>query len=199
MRSNICKIERDTKDLDAILRESEKVAVYNELTHKQSLQLRLLCEEIDGMLPNLIEDFDGYLWIEYENGICKVNVSITIPDLNTEKKSELIGIAKNKKNSAAVGLVGKIRNAIENFFLNGEVLRAFDTSAGGVEVSSGYSDGIDYSYHWTLEQYRSTVKNEARTEDWDELEKSVIASAADDIIVGIKGKQADIVIVKKFA
>ena len=56
MKSNVCKIENGTKDLDAILKESEKVAVYNDLTRKQSLQLRLICEEIDGMLPNIISD-----------------------------------------------------------------------------------------------------------------------------------------------
>ena len=40
MKSNVCKIENGIKDLDAILRESEKVAVYNELTHKQALHLQ---------------------------------------------------------------------------------------------------------------------------------------------------------------
>ena len=35
--------------------------------------------------------------------------------------------------------------------------------------------------------------------EWDELEKSIIASIADDVIVGVKGSQADIIIVKKFA
>ena len=73
---NICKIEKGTRDLDAILRESERVAEYNDLSHKQSLQLRLLCEEIDGLLPNIIEEFDGELWIEAEDGVCKINVSI---------------------------------------------------------------------------------------------------------------------------
>ena len=43
MKSNVCKIENGSKDLEAILKECEKVAVYNELTHKQSLQLRLIC------------------------------------------------------------------------------------------------------------------------------------------------------------
>ena len=43
MKSNICKIENGTKDLAAILKESEKVAIYNELTHKQTLQLSLIC------------------------------------------------------------------------------------------------------------------------------------------------------------
>ena len=64
MKSNVCKIEKGNKDLDAILKESEKVAVYNELTHKQTLQLRLICEEIDGMLPNIIDDFNGDFWMK---------------------------------------------------------------------------------------------------------------------------------------
>ena len=108
MRSNVCKIEKGTRDLAAILKESERVAQYNGLSHKQALQLRLLCEEIDGMLPNIIDDFDGELWIDFEDGVCKVNDCIKIPELNINKKEELIGIAKNKKNSAAVGIVGKI-------------------------------------------------------------------------------------------
>ena len=69
MKSNVCRIENGTRDLTAILEESERVAEYNGLTHKQALQLRLLCEEIDGMLPHIIDDFDGELWIEFENGV----------------------------------------------------------------------------------------------------------------------------------
>ena len=38
-----------------------------------------------------------------------------------------------------------------------------------------------------------------KAEAWDEIEKSVIASVADDVIVGVKGLQATITIVKKFA
>ena len=89
MKSNVCKIENGIKDLDLILRESEKVAVYNGLTHKQTLQLRLICEEIDGMLPNIIEDFSGDFWIDFEDGVCKVNVSIQFDEFNAEKKEGL--------------------------------------------------------------------------------------------------------------
>ena len=199
MRSNVCKIENGTKDLAAILCESEKVAVYNELTHKQTLQLRLLCEEINGMLPNIIGNFSGGFWIDFEDGVCKVNVSIRIPDFNAEKKDKLIGIAKDKKNSAVVGIAGKIRDAIENFFLDEAAAEAFDTSSAFLHLSTGYSEGVDYSYLWRLGEYRSSVTRDSKSEEWDELEKSVIASVADDVIVGVKGKRADIIVVKKFA
>ena len=205
MKSNVCKIENGTKDLDAILRESEKVAVYNDLTHKQTLQFRLICEEIDGMLPNIIDDFSGDFWIDFEDGVCKVNVSLRFEEFTAKKKEELVAIAKNKKNASATGICGMIRSALEDVFLEEDSFGGGDMSLESRYFVTEYYNnmdwysGADYSCLWTLEHYRSTVKKEEKTEKWDELEKSVIASVADDVIVGVKGKRADIIIVKKFA
>ena len=199
MKSNVCKIEKGNKDLEAILKESENVALYNGFNHKQTMQLRLICEEIDGMLPNIVDDFDGDFWIEYEDGVCKVNLSVKIPEINAKKKEELINVSKSKKNAAAVGIVGKIRNAIENFFLGGESSDDFASSAGLFYMSTEYNESVDYSGLWTLNTYRDYVKQENQEDAWDELEKSIIASLADDVIVGVKGKRANIVVVKKFA
>lgn len=195
MKSNVCKIINGQRDLTAIFKESESVAQYNGLTHKQTLQLRLLCEEIDGMLPNLIDDYEGALWIEFENGVCKIKISVEIPQLDSGKKEELIGIAKNKKNAAATGIVGKIRNSIEDFFMKRETVDSFALAMSSV----GYSEGVDYTYLWVLDEYRNSVEKEKQAEAWDELEKSVIASVADDVIVGVRGRCAEIVIIKKFA
>ena len=162
MKSNVCKIEKGTRDLEAILKESERVAEYNGLTHKQSLQLRLLCEEIDGMLPNLINDFEGDLWIDFEGKVCKVNVSIKIPEFTADKKDELIGIAKNKKNAAAVGIVGKIRSEIENIFLDERALQLSTMSTGTIQLTTGYTVGVDYSYIWSLGQYKTKVDKEEK-------------------------------------
>ena len=199
MKSNVCRIDNGTKDLAAILRESEKVAVYNELTHKQAMQLRLICEEIDGMLPNIVDGFAGDLWIEMEDGVCKVFVSVRIDEITYEKREDLVAVSRNKKNSAAVGVVGRIRAAIEEVFLDEDLRGSGDMLCESRYLMAEYYERMDYSSMWSLEQYRSTVKKEAKTEEWDELEKSVLASVADDVIVGIKGRQADIIIVKKFA
>lgn len=199
MKSSVCKIEKGTRNLVAILKESERVAEYNGLSHKQALQLRLLCEEIDGMLPNIIDDFEGELWIDFEDGVCKVSVSIRIPEFNTDKKEALICLAKNRKNAAAVGIVGRIRNAIENFFLDEERMETLSLSTESFGLAHGYCEGVNYAYLWRLEEYRNAVHQEEQEEAWDELEKSVIASVADDVIVGVKGKCAEITVIKKFA
>jgi hypothetical protein len=205
MKSNVCKIENGTRDLENILKESERVAEYNGLTHKQALQLRLLCEEIDGMLPNIIDEFEGDLWIELEDGLCKVNVSLRFDKFTPEKKDGLVEIATNKRNAAAVGIVGRIRSALEDVFLGGDDFGGAEAGHFVTEYSHGVdqfngmgSANVDYAYLWSLDQYRSTVDRSERAEEWDELEKSVIASVADDVVVGVKGKRADIVVIKKF-
>ena len=196
MISSICKIQNGALDLDEILKESQKVSEYNDLTTKQSLQLRLLCEELNAMLPNIISDFSGDFWIESQNGEYKVNACIDIQEFTVAKKQELINIAKNKKNAYAVGVVGKIRSAIENLFLDKDTFEAYN-------MAMPFNDGVCYSvgaetmYSWSLDKYRQGVKQE-NVEDWDELEKSIIANLADDVIVGVKGKKATITIVKKF-
>ena len=151
------------------------------------------------MLPNIIDDFEGELWIDFEDRVCKVNASIQIPEFNIDKKEGLIGIAKNKKNDAAVGIVGKIRDVIEDFFLDNERMEALALPAGSLGFGTGYSEGVDYAYLWRLDEYRSSVKKEEQAEAWDELEKSVIASVADDVVVGVKGNRAEVIIIKKFA
>lgn len=199
MKSNVCKIDKGIKDLDAILKECEKVAVYNELTHKQALQLRLLCEEIDGMLPKIVDDFDGALWIDFEGNVCKVNVSIELADMTIDKKDDLIAIAKNKKNAAAVGIVGKISCAIDDFLLAEEAVQTYTMASESFQMATGYNEGVNYEYLWSLEQYKKQISQTQQDEAWDELEKSVIASVADDVIVGVRGRHVDIVVIKSFA
>ena len=158
--------------------------------------MRLLCEEIDGMLPNIVNGFCGDFWIDFEEGICKINVLIEFDEFTTDKKKELIKIAKNKKNTQAKGLFGKIRSALEDFFLDSDGNRAYDL-AWQFNYANEYCVGMDYSCLWSLKQYKNDAPKEEKQE-WDELEKSIIASIADDVIVGVKGRIANIVVVTKF-
>ena len=48
---------------------------------------------------------------------------------------------------------------------------------------------------WSLSRYQ--LQKDAKEEEWDELEKSVVAKLADDITVGVKNGKVELVIKKK--
>ena len=55
------------------------------------------------------------------------------------------------------------------------------------------------SLEWTLTQYKKSLgKAENATEAWDELEKSIVASIADDIGISIAGNRVEMTITKSF-
>ena len=62
---------------------------------------------------------------------------------------------------------------------------------------SGYQKLAGESLIWTLDTFRKEA-NEKKGEPWDELEKSIIANIADDVIVGVEGKRVEIVVKKAF-
>jgi len=53
------------------------------------------------------------------------------------------------------------------------------------------------AYAWSLQKYR--VKSEEKKDEaWDELEKSIIANIADDVLVSLNGKSVEIIVKKTF-
>ena len=67
---------------------------------------------------------------------------------------------------------------------------------GSSNVPRIYSD--TWSNVWSLYSYRQQAGDDKGSEKWDELEKSIIANLADDVIVGVIGKNVDIIIKKNF-
>ena len=192
MRSNICKLEKGTRSLDAIFLESEKVAVYNELNHKETLQLRLLCEELVNMLPSIISDFNGEFWIENQENDYRLCVKVSVENMDFDTRERLIKVSKNNKNAAVVGITGKIRAVFDYMAMGSQ--DPMISPAGRY----GFSTSIDFSQIWSLQQYKSSVQND-EGEEWDEFEKSIIAKIADDVTVGVQGKSVNMIIKKKFA
>lgn len=195
MKSNICPINKKS-GLKEILSEVDKVSKYTGLTAKESFRLRLLAEELSGMLPELVKNFDGNFWVENEEKKFELHVELLVDSMDKEKKDALIEVSKNKKNSSAVGFMGKIRDIAENMLLYSEGYAGpimNDFLVDGYTTGSGYT----YSYSWTLDHYSNYCETEKK-EKWDELEKSIVAKLADDVIVGVKGKKVDIIIKKAF-
>ncbi len=187
--------------------ELEKFAGYQELDHKETLRLRLLAEEMLGMLGGIVGDYGAYFWIEGE----KKNVALHLDayvEMDLDKKEELLSVSSSGRNMAAKGLMGRIRDLMENCLLNYDDISQYAADSGmNLMPGDDYSmmnAGMDWtSYSWSLDRYRLDVEahhmeDTAAEEAWDELEKSIVAKLADDVQVGIRSGKVELVIRKRF-
>ena len=194
MKSDVCKIEKGATVLDDIFTESEKVARYNELGHKETLQLRLLCEELVNMLPTIISNFSGEFWIENKDNYYELCLKVLVDNMDIATRERIIKISKSNKNSSVVGITGKVR-AVFDYMVMGETDPMLSPAG-----RYGFSASIDFSQTWSLQQYRDGVKDSDGNEsEWDEFERSILVKLADDVVVGVKGKSVNVIIKKKFA
>ena len=192
MKSDVIKISRDADNLNKILFETKKTTEYASLDTKQTIRARLIAEEFVGMLKELSQDFEGEFWIEREglsfSYIAQLHIN-EVMDMQTKRK--FIEISSNKKNAAAKGIMGKIRDVVENMLYPENAMYSASFISYQLETSVLLDD------QWTLNRYRDAERN--NEEPWDELEKSIIANIADDVIVAVKGNNVEISIIKNFA
>ena len=209
MKSNICKLNKDLTCLENVLSEVEKVTAYNGLEEKKALRLRLLAEELCGMLPGLVENFSGEFWAENDEENYELHVELKAEGMTIELRDELISVSKSGKNAAAKGVMGKIRAVAETMLLAATdptllpQLPAGEFYDGhGFNMGFGYVDPtvaaeIGYVYSWSLYSYKAAVC-ENEEDAYAELERSIVAKLADDIIVGVRGKNVEIIVKKLF-
>ena len=207
MKSNICKLNEDLTCLEAVLAEVEKVTKYNALEGKKALRLRLLTEELCGMLPGLTQNFDGEFWTENDGNHYELHVKLQAEDMNLALREELLAVSKSKKNAAAKGVMGKIRAVAETMLLVAADPALQELTAGEYYDYHGFNMGFGYInppfnvetgyvYSWSLFNYKTAV--EEKEDEYAELERSIVAKLADDIIVAIRGKNVVIVVEKSF-
>ena len=207
MKSNICELNRDLSCLKTVLAEVEKVTAYNGLEEKSALRLRLLAEELCGMLSGLIENFSGEFWAENEKDNYELHVELKADDMSIELRDEIISVSKSGENAAAKGVMGKIRAVAETMLLKvfeptdpAPIGQVFDYN--GFNMGFGYIDPAlsqeaGYIYSWSLSNYKTAVE-ETEEDAYAELERSIVAKLADDIIVGVRGKKVEIIVKKSF-
>ncbi|MBR2824039.1 MAG: hypothetical protein IKE24_10180 [Clostridia bacterium] len=198
MKTDIVKVSSWEDQIGSVLVQVEKVAAYKELTPKQTLHLRLLAEEMMGMMRSITGHMYGDFWIEDENQVYELHLQVrTVMD--SEKREQLLSASSSGKNESAKGLMGRLRD----FFDRGG--DADVTSyASPLMLSGMYEDTTTptLNWDWSLDRYVEAYRNEhnitrEQKEAWDELEKSVVARVADDVSVSIRGGTVEMVLVKK--
>ncbi len=198
MKSDVCQITSDVSSLTAILNETEKSATYSKLDKKQSLRLRLLAEELVGMLPELLSFSNGGFWVESEGSNFELHTLLNPNEaMNSENRDKLLSVSKSGKNAAAKGIMNKIKLAAQFMMIDYNDA----VSNTGVEYeffNMGFGDPQYLrSVTWSLQNYRANTEQK-KGEPWDELEKSIVANIADDVVVALNGKSVEIIVKKSF-
>lgn len=208
MQTDKIALRSDGTGFAEAVEEASKFAVYTGLDHKQALRVRLLAEETIGMVEAITGDFTADFWIESDKK-CAVRICLTANTaMDYVKKKELIEASSDKKNTAAKGFMGKIRQLIENGLYSIDEVGSLQSdysdmvymNLGMCEVAPG-STVHAVNFMWSLESYKNSVsiasEDKAKEEAWDELEKSVVAKLADDVRVGVSGNTVKMVIEKR--
>ena len=199
MKTDVISVSSKGTQIEKALIQADKVAAYKEMSKRNALHLRLLTEEMMGLMRSITGDVTGKFWIEDQDGVYELHLQ-TEKWLTSEKREQLLAVSTTGRNAAAKGLMGRLRN----FFEIGadEDVLAFTNPLilpGMYEQTS--TPTMDWE--WSMVQYEEALasykpeKEETVLEARDELEKSVVAHVADDIKVGIKGRIVEMTIIKK--
>ena len=180
------------------------------LDSKDAMKCRLLVEETLGMVKAMTEEFIAYLHMEGTESEFKVELTAKTK-MNAAKKEDLLSVSSSGKNVAVKGFMGKISEIIENGILNfGDMMNLQDMYGSGalpygdMGMANSVESPLDAYFVWSLHEYRSNLRvekeeNEVAKEAWDELEKSIVASIADDVLVGVRKDHVTMTIIKKLS
>lgn len=205
MVSDKFMVNSDAERMAASRYATESFAWKAKLDKRNTLRLDLLVEETLGMVKATLEEFYGQLWFVEKDGVCEIHLEVT-GDMDSGRKRELIDLSSSGTNAAARGFmsrVGEVITSILHGLGNSIDMYGQETIRYGV-VHTPYTaaPGMDMTPIWTLQSYRSDLE-QARDRDraaeaLEDLEKSIVASLADDIVVGVKGDRVDMIITRKF-
>lgn len=193
--------------IEKALEEAERFAQYENLDAEQGLYIRLLSEEMMGLVRGITGGFEGKFWLEGADGECRICLRADTY-MDRQKKKKLIALSGSGKNESSVGIMEMIRNLVVNAINDpdsvDELQNEYDDGSVMYGMMGARSDGsIDaMDFEWSLLQYRSMVEKEKQQkkaeEAWDELEKSVVANIADDVRVGVRGDIVEMTIIKRY-
>ncbi len=207
MKSDVIQIQSDLTGREEAMQAAEGFIKYNGFEGKDAMHIRLLTEELVSMVNGIMDGFRGDLWFESEktkDGVC-CNICLSANrSVDPAQEEQMLSVASSGKNENARGILGKIRESFrvsvqhsaDGVYMN-EYTAANNWYSMGANSCEMSGSGMKAAY-WSLTSYRMNLGSDkaSAAEEWDELEKSIIASLADDVKVWLKMETTEVVIEK---
>ena len=201
MKTDVITVSSRGKQMEKALEQADKVAAYKGLSAKDALHLRLLTEEMMGLMRSITGEKEGTFWIEDQDGEYQLHLKVRAM-LTSEEREQLLAVSSSGKNESAKGLMGLLRDFFD--WGSDADLSAYSSPLllpDAFEQSS--SPMLDWE--WSMSRYERALSSQmeqgdqAVKEAWDELEKSVVSHVADDVKVAIRSGTVEMIIIKKLA
>lgn len=200
LKTEQIKVTSAGAGMEEALQLTEKFGLESGLERKENLRLRLLAEELFGMMRSIVGEVEAFYWIEGEDQKFDVHMEGEVV-LNQDVRKKLIEVSTRHENAAAQGFMGELRDMIGAAMLpKGESPSMLSLGLMTMGSPSGYMASSG-SYSWSLNKYREELQaaeDKEAKEAADELEKSIVASLADEVAVRIEGSQVEIVVTIAF-
>ena len=196
MKFKVYSINNENNYTDAIVKEAGKVAAYSELDERAAASLKLLSEELCGLLPGFAEKYHGEFWIEGEEQSFELHVSLEVDEVSQTLQKERKALLDAKSKNGRVSLVEKMREALDRIAVkaaNSPENKYYfeDMQTNHKPISQAHSKH-SYSKMWILSRHN------ASDDVMSALEKSIFASLADDVLIGVVKNKIDIIVLKAF-
>ena len=201
MKTDVISVSSRGSRMETALAQAEKVAAYKGLTGKDALHLRLLTEEMMGLMRSITGETDGLFWIEDREEMYELHLQVRTR-LSGDKREQLLSVSSSGKNESARGLMGRLRDF---FYWDGEEDLTIGDSTLLLPDAFEHSSSPTLDWEWSMKRYETALytrveqNDPAAKEAWDELEKSVVKNMADDVKVFIRSGVVEMVILKKLA
>ena len=180
VRSSIVNVSSSGKGADEALAMTERLSTDSGLDKKDKLHLRLINEELIGLLQSLKGDVGAEYYLEVSGQDYELHLNAEV-ELTPEMKNKFIA-SWSKENTESKGFSGRLKEVIGSALISRK----------------------DPVLYWSMGDYKEEIERKARFKDngssnaMDELERSIIANLADDISIKIEGNRVEIVVYKKF-
>ena len=174
MKSDVIKIDNSGNGFQDALIQTTKSAQFRNLSHKETLQLRLCAEEMLSLARSVTGEMQASFWVESTGKQFDMHLS-TKTVMDREKRENLLASATSRKNEAASTFLGKLRDAFEQAMLS------------------------DVTYSIPEDALDDLANHPLEIPEWDEYEQSILRKVADEVKIAIRGDMVDMTITKKYA
>ena len=192
------------ESVEKALTATEKFGKDSGLSRKEILRLRLLAEELFGLMRGIAGDVAGYYRVERESMNFMLHLRASV-SLTKEMRQQFAAVSSTDK-SAPKGFMDRMRDMIGVMLLPTETGTESAAPEGVMGLGMSLSEirqAQNTPYQWSMNKYKTELSHSKEqssesSEAWDELEKSIIANIADEIGLNIIGSSVEITVVKEF-